>query len=1083
MKWQWLRGFALACCACAGLLVVAACSGDDEGRPRIFGSDVGGGLDLEDGSVAETALLDGKDPETGAEDTGSAELDEDSSNAEALVDMAEVDGAADADLAGPDSSEDTELLGPDASDPDLGDGEIVDPCNDGVLGPGETDLDCGGLCPGCRDGWACLIDADCASGFCDSSLTCAVPQPSCSDGEKNGSETDTDCGGDCPGCPIGGGCELGGDCQSGACLAGDCCQPNACGACAPLPSEVCNGQDDDCDGQTDEAGSAGDPGTGPGAPCPLQAGVCGGSRHACRGAVGWICDAATYEALGPYESDESTCDGLDNDCDGATDEGLTSACGCAPVLAEICNAVDDDCDGQTDDLAAQIELGTEACVACAMFGEPVELLRREKGASFLMGGGQDWVATLGGATWIVLNALGEDGGGRLFRVPFGGEAEALNIGVGSHGRPSVVPGGGRIHVGTALVNGNYYPAHHEIRVYNVDVDGTLHSYEHVDGTSDYPGQPARVAWGDDTLWIAYTNAFGNGRVKRRATSGDYPWYDDTLDADVYSESQLVVRSDGRAYVATPNTYGGCVRVARVEGASHNVGSGPCPRAVLRVGPDDRLQLVTEEGGLIKHRVELDASDELSFGDPTVIAGGRAPNLAFDPQGRAVVIYIHGEQSLRAARPDHAGAWQVRHLWTTSDGAETLEQTGLAVDAAGRLHVAFRSSLRRDDGYLDDQRVATFVVCPNMDPGCNDACGGTQCGPDGCGVPCGDCAALEDGDACNGTLACVAGACLLREGSVPDCDDGDLCTLDACDPASGDCAHSPTAESDCDDGNTNTADACHPLTGGCLNVYKQGMVDVPAGSFYMGCEPGTESLCDVDEFPYHQVDVPAFRIDATEITATDYASFLNIHGSNDCDGYDCAKLDAGEILPIYEDYQTGKWKADGLAHREVMSYVTWYGARAYCQWKGKRLCSEAEWEKAARGGCELYTDQSCPDAMPIWPWGDTPPVLVPDTYGWCGDKAYWAGSYPARASAYGVLDMDANLREWVADCPHDDYLGAPSDGSEWVADCAGGSDAGKRILRGGNYLTCEEHRRCSARVASQPTSASGGNGVRCCESVD
>ena len=158
----------------------------------------------------------------------------------------------------------------------------------------------------------------------------------------------------------------------GACLAG--------GVPVVLPGqleELCDGVDQDCDASIDEDLTA--------PTCPLQLGVCAGSRASCGGAEGWLeCDAAQYG--GAYEAAEATCDGLDNDCDGATDESLRTtfyrdadsdtygsagttiqACtlpsgyvtnvgdcndsngGIHPDATEACNLVDDDCDGQTDE--------------------------------------------------------------------------------------------------------------------------------------------------------------------------------------------------------------------------------------------------------------------------------------------------------------------------------------------------------------------------------------------------------------------------------------------------------------------------------------------------------------------------------------------------------------------------------------------------------------------------------------------------------------------------------------------------------------------------------------------------------------
>jgi hypothetical protein len=104
----------------------------------------------------------------------------------------------------------------DASVPDLGPPAH---CADGVKEPSESDLDCGGECPGCPPGKACTFPRDCAQGVCTNNV-CA--KASCTDGVANGNESDVDCGGSCPGCAIGKRCNFPFDCVSGDCSAGRC---------------------------------------------------------------------------------------------------------------------------------------------------------------------------------------------------------------------------------------------------------------------------------------------------------------------------------------------------------------------------------------------------------------------------------------------------------------------------------------------------------------------------------------------------------------------------------------------------------------------------------------------------------------------------------------------------------------------------------------------------------------------------------------------------------------------------------------------------------------------------------------------
>lgn len=230
-------------------------------------------------------------------------------------------------------------------------------CTDGRKNQDETDIDCGGICGPCGDGLRCGDGGDCVSETCASGR-CV----SCTDGVKNGDESGVDCGGSCGPCQDGGSCSNDNDCATGKCDRGFCCVPNACGACAALPTEVCDGVDNDCDAATDEPG---DIGVGPA--CEKNTGVCVGARATCRGEQGFTCVDSDYRAISnQYEANESRCDGLDNDCDGQTDEGVTNACGtCGSAPAEVCDRLDNDCDGQTD------EGVSNACGGCGAV--PVEL--------------------------------------------------------------------------------------------------------------------------------------------------------------------------------------------------------------------------------------------------------------------------------------------------------------------------------------------------------------------------------------------------------------------------------------------------------------------------------------------------------------------------------------------------------------------------------------------------------------------------------------------------------------------------------------------------------------------------------------
>jgi len=218
-----------------------------------------------------------------------------------------------------------------------------------------------------------------------------------------------------------------------------------------------------------------------------------------------------------------------------------------------------------------------------------------------------------------------------------------------------------------------------------------------------------------------------------------------------------------------------------------------------------------------------------------------------------------------------------------------------------------------------------------------------------------------------------------------------------------------------------------------------MVLIPAGPFTMGSDTGGE-----DEAPAHQVDLPAFKIDRFEVTNADFARFV------EATGYQTDAEKAGS---------TNTWRsyAEGRDNHPVVK-VSWNDARAYCEWAGKRLPTEAEWEKAARG-----TDGR------TYPWGNEydPKKLNAKDSGIRGTTA--VGSYPEGASPYGLLDMAGNVWEWTADW----YQGYP--GSTYQSPYYGEQF---KVLRGGGWFETAEFVRTTTRNANSVTAANDDAGFRC-----
>ena len=236
---------------------------------------------------------------------------------------------------------------------------------------------------------------------------------------------------------------------------------------------------------------------------------------------------------------------------------------------------------------------------------------------------------------------------------------------------------------------------------------------------------------------------------------------------------------------------------------------------------------------------------------------------------------------------------------------------------------------------------------------------------------------------------------------------------------------------------------------------QDMVRVPAGPFTMGSDGGP-----ADERPAHTVDVPEFEIDRLPVTNAAFARFLQRHGAAGAAGQRFFDADDADARVHRRD---GIWRADaGYADHPVVE-ASWPGAQAYCRSLGKRLPTEAEWEKAARG---LDGRR--------YPWGDAAPSPAHARFGSGFNETAPAGAHPAGASPFGALDMAGNVWHWVSSA-YRPYPYRHDDGREDPASPA------VRGTRGGGHDSPPAELRSTERgrnLSRAPAAGHHNIGFRC-----
>jgi formylglycine-generating enzyme required for sulfatase activity len=345
---------------------------------------------------------------------------------------------------------------------------------------------------------------------------------------------------------------------------------------------------------------------------------------------------------------------------------------------------------------------------------------------------------------------------------------------------------------------------------------------------------------------------------------------------------------------------------------------------------------------------------------------------------------------------------------------------------GDICVAEASDSQCGKGAKSCEECTGYFECINGGCECVPDCGAWLCGGDGCGGSCGE--ICSEDEYCD--VVCF-----------PKCGNGQCDNDETCESCPGDCG-------EC---------GCLPgVSSGKKTAGQHGVtwVAIPGGCFMMGCSPGDGS-CQDDEKPPHEVNVSPFEMLETEVTEAQWAAVV-----------------LGDPAPSC-DYNGG-----GGANSPV-ECIDWDEAKAFCEAldPNGRLCTEAEWEYAARGG--TTTKYYCGDdseCLADVAWYSSNSDDGPGKH-----KHVVKGKTP---NGYGLYDMLGNVWEWVDDCWHSDYdlnkdgqgdwdVGYPA----WTTNCSGSG----RVRRGGSFDFTGGYLRVSFRDGDVPSNSYDDLGSRCCRS--